>query len=139
MNAQLSAALSAEEAAIYAYGTIGVHLTGTDRALARTAELDHRARRDQLVARLDQLKASAAPAPAGYDLPFPVADRASALKLAAQIEDGVAQAWRAAIATTAGADRGTALTALQAAAVQATRWRKRAGVTPLTMAFPGKT
>ncbi|MEV6487679.1 ferritin-like domain-containing protein [Actinoplanes sp. NPDC051633] len=138
MNEQLSAALSAEEAAIYAYGTIGVHLTGTDRELARSAEADHRARRDQLVAKLDQLKASAPPAPAGYDLPFPVADRAAALKLAVRIEDGVAQAWRAAVRTTAGADRASALSALSASAVQATKWRRRAGIKPLTIAFPGK-
>jgi Domain of unknown function (DUF4439) len=138
VNEQLGAALSAEEAAIYAYGTIGVHLTGTDRELARSAEADHRARRDQLVAKLDQLKASAPPAPAGYDLPFPVAGRAAALKLAVQIEDGVAQAWRAAVRATAGADRAAALSALSASAVQATKWRRRAGITPLTIAFPGK-
>jgi len=139
VNEQLGAALAAEEAAIYAYGTIGVHLTGTDRELARSAEADHRGRRDQLVAKLDQLKASTAPAPAGYELPFAVTDRPTALKLAAQIEDGVAQAWRAAVKGTTGADRSTALSALVASAVQATKWRKRAGATPLTMAFPGKT
>jgi len=139
VNDQLSAALAAEEAAIYAYGTIGVHLSGSDRELARTTEADHRGRRDQLVAKLDQLKASTAPAPAGYELPFPVGDRASALKLAVQVEDGVAQAWRAAIGATTGADRSTALSALSATAVQATKWRKRAGVTPVTMAFPGRT
>ena len=136
---QLGAALAAEEAAIYAYGTLGVHLSGSDRELARTAEADHRTRRDRLVAKLDQLKASPAPAPAGYDLPFPVADRASALKLAVHIEDGVAQAWSAAVGATAGADRDTALSALSASAVQATKWRKRAAMTPVTMAFPGRT
>ena len=139
MNDELGATLSAEEAAIYAYGLLGVHLTGTDRELARTAETDHRARRDLLVATLAALKASTAPAPAGYDLPFPVTDRSSALKLAIRIEDGVAQAWQAAVGATTGADRTTALSALSATAVQAAKWRKRAGVTPVTMAFPGRT
>jgi hypothetical protein len=50
----------------------------------------------------------------------------------------VAQAWRAAVRATAGADRATALSALSASAVQATKWRRRAGITPLTIAFPGK-
>jgi hypothetical protein len=139
MNRQLAAALAAEEAAIYAYGLIGVHLAGdTDRAEARSAEAAHRARRDVLVSRLDALKASAAPAPAGYALPFPVTDRKGALKLAIHVEDGVAQAWRAALPETTGADRSTSLGALTDAAVRATRWRRLAGVTPLTMPFPGR-
>jgi hypothetical protein len=138
MNEQLSAALSAEEAAIYAYGLIGVNVSATERAEARTAEAAHRARRDVLVSRLDQLKASTAPAPAGYELPFEVTDRASALKLAVHVEDGVAQAWRAALPATADADRSTSLSALTDAAVRATRWRRLAGVTPLTLPFPGR-
>ncbi len=139
MSTQLAAALAAEEAAIYAYGLIGVNLGGqTDRAEARAAEAGHRGRRDVLVSRLAELNASAAPAPAGYDLPFEVTDRESALKLAIQVEDGVAQAWRAALPATEGADRTTALGALTDAAVRATRWRRRAGVTPLTMPFPGR-
>jgi hypothetical protein len=139
MNRELAAALAAEEAAIYAYGLIGVHLAGdADRGEARGAEAIHRARRDVLVSRLDQLKASTAPAPAGYDLPFPVTDRASALKLAIHVEDGVAQAWRAALPETTGADRSTSIGALTDAAVRATRWRRLAGVTPLTMPFPGR-
>jgi hypothetical protein len=138
MNEQLSAALAAEEAAIYAYGLIGVHVSASDRAEARAAEAVHRARRDVLVSRLDQLKASTAPAPAGYALPFAVTGRASALKLAVHVEDGVAQAWRAALPATVDADRSTSLSALTDAAVRATRWRRLAGITPLTLPFPGR-
>jgi ferritin-like protein len=139
MSAQLAAALAAEEAAIYAYGTLGVKLTGTgDRTEARAAEAVHRARRDVLVSRLSELKASTAPAPAGYALPFEVTDRESALKLAIQVEDGVAQAWRAALPATTDADRATALNALVDAAVRATRWRRLGAVTPATMAWPGR-
>lgn len=139
MNPQFAAALAAEEAAIYAYGVIGVNLTAqSDRTEARSAEAGHRNRRDVLVSRLAELSASAAPAPAGYDLPFPVTDRASALRLAVQVEDGVAQAWRASLPATEGADRATALSALTDAAVRATRWRRRADVAPLTMPFPGR-
>ena len=47
MTGQLATALAAEEAAIYAYGLLGVHLTGAgDQAEARTAEQAHRGRRD---------------------------------------------------------------------------------------------
>jgi Domain of unknown function (DUF4439) len=138
VNPQLAAALAAEEAAIYAYGPIGVRLTGGDRAEARAAEAAHRTRRDVLVSRLAELRASAAPAPAGYDLPFAVTDRTSALRLAVHVEDGVAQAWRAALPATEGGDRATALDALTDAAVRATRWRRIAGVTPLTLPFPGR-
>ena len=129
----------AERAAIYAYGLIGPQFDSDgDEDEARSAEQAHRQRRDYLVARLDQLQASAAPAPAGYQLPFEVTDRASALRLAIQVEDGVAQAWRASLPATEGADRSTALSALTDAAVRATRWRRLAGLTPLTMPFPGR-
>lgn len=139
MNEQLVAALAAEEAAIYAYAPIGVRLTADgDRAEARAAEAAHRNRRDSLVTRLAQLSASAAPTPAGYTLPFPVTDRASALKLAVQVEAGVAAAWRAALPVTTDDDRAAALSALTDAAVRATRWRRMAGVTPVTVPFPGR-
>jgi len=139
MNERLAGALAAEEAAIYAYGLVGVNLTA-DNAIdeARSAEAAHRARRDLLITRLDQLRASTAPAPAGYELPFAVTADASAMKLAIHVEDGVAQAWRAALPVTTGADRATSLSALTDAAVRATRWRKLAGVAPVTMPFPGR-
>jgi ferritin-like protein len=136
---QLAAALAAEEAAIYAYGVIGVHLEIKDEvSRARSADLEHRARRDSLVDRIDELKASAAPQPAAYRLPFEVTDRDSALKLAVHVEDGVAQAWRALLAVTEGDERIDALSHLTDSAVRATRWRRIAEVTPLTMAFPGR-
>jgi hypothetical protein len=139
MNQQLAAALAAEEAAIYAYGVVGVNLTGAgDVAEARTAETVHRNRRDALVTRLAQLGAGAAPAPAGYELPFPVTGRAAALKLAIHVEDGVAAAWRAVLPVTEHADRGTALSALTDSAVRATRWRRLAEVSPVTLPFPGR-
>lgn len=139
MSERLVAALAAEEAAIYAYGLIGVHLTGDGaQAEARSAEAAHRARRDVLVDRLDELQAGAAPAPAGYELPFPVTDHSSALKLAIAVEDGVAAAWRAALPATQDTDRGTAVDALTDAAVRATRWRRLAAVSPVTVPFPGR-
>ena len=140
MSAELASALAAEEAAIYAYGLIGVNVPAKGEVSeARAAEAAHRARRDVLVSRLAELRASTAPAPAGYELPFEITDRAAALKLAVQVEDGVAQAWRAALPVTTDADRSTALSALTDAAVRATRWRRAAGLTPVTIPFPGRT
>jgi len=139
VNEQLAGALAAEEAAIYAYGPIGVKLTrASERAEARAAEAAHRDRRDTLVSKLAQLGASAAPAPAAYELPFAVTDRASALKLAIQVEDGVAQAWRVVLPVSQDADRSAALSAMTDAAVRATRWRRLGGISPATMPFPGR-
>jgi hypothetical protein len=144
MSEVLNAALAAEQAAIYAYGPIGVRLVDAARDDARAAEAAHRDRRDALISRLAATSAppsaGSAPAevPAGYALPFAVVDRTTALKLAIHVEDGVAATWRAALGATEGADRLTALTAFTDAAVRATRWRRAAGVTPLTVPFPGK-
>ncbi|WP_433296870.1 DUF4439 domain-containing protein [Actinoplanes sp. CA-030573] len=134
MSEQTAAALAAEEAAIYAYGIIGVRLRAAGEVTeARAAEQIHRDRRDYLIQRVK----NPAAAPAGYRMPFPVTDRATALKLAIQVEDGVAQAWRPVLGVTRDADRATALAAMVDAAVRATRWRRLAAVSPVTMAFPG--
>jgi len=132
VNEQIAAALAAEEAAIYAYGIIGVRAGQVLEA--RSAEQAHRRRRDYLVSKVEQPQTS----PAGYEMPFPVTDRATALKLAIHIEDGVAQAWRPVLAVTTDADRMNALAAMTDAAVRATRWRRLAAVSPMTMAFPGR-
>lgn len=135
MNGQLAAAMAAEVAAIYAYGLLGVHLgTAAQVDEARAAETAHRGRRDYLLGKMEQPEA----APAGYDLPFPVTDPASALKLAVHVEDGVAQAWRPVLGVSQGADRESALAALTDAAVRAGRWRRIAGISPATMAYPGQ-
>ncbi|WP_117215737.1 ferritin-like domain-containing protein [Allorhizocola rhizosphaerae] len=139
MSERLRAALAAEHAAIFGYGRLGVYLDADGKAEARAAEAVHRARRDTLVVKLDELKLSPAPAESAYLLPFPVTDAASAMKLAVHLEEGVAATWRAAIKTVEGQERRTAVEAYSDAAVRATRWRRRAGITPLTTPFPGRT
>ncbi|MGC5311056.1 ferritin-like domain-containing protein [Micromonospora zamorensis] len=134
----LASALSAEYAAIYAYGRIGVRLTGAARDAAHQAEAAHRRRRDTLVVQLTTAGGVVPPDRAGYALPFPVTDRASALRLAAEVEERTAAHWRAALASTIGPDRDQALAALVEYAVRATRWRKTAGSSPLTVPFPGR-
>jgi hypothetical protein len=136
--AALGAALAAEHAAIFAYGPIGVRLTGAAADQARSAEAAHRARRDALVVTLTDAGATAPPAQPTYALPYPVTDPASALRLAVDVEDRTAALWRAALPATTGNDRESALVALIDCAVRATRWRRIAGVVPATVAFPGK-
>jgi ferritin-like protein len=138
VNEQLAAAFSAENAAIYAYGLVGVRLTGSAANEARAAEAAHRARRDALIAPLTEGGSTPPPAASAYALPFPVTDPASALRLAVEIEQGTAAVWRAALPTTTGDQRTTALDALTDCAVRATRWRRAAGVSPATVPFPGR-
>ncbi|MFY1575003.1 ferritin-like domain-containing protein [Verrucosispora sp. WMMD703] len=134
----LASALTAEYAAIWAYGPVGVRLIGAERKAAVEAEASHRARRDALVVQLSSGGGNVPPDQAGYALPFPVIDRASALRLAVQVEERTAAFWRAALPVSSGAERERALAALVEYAVRATRWRRSAGITPLTVPFPGR-
>ncbi|WP_431729014.1 ferritin-like domain-containing protein [Verrucosispora sp. TAA-831] len=134
----LAGALTAEYAAIWAYGPIGVRLTGDDRKAAADAEAAHRGRRDALVMQISTGGGTVPPDRAGYALPYPVTDRASALRLAIEVEERTAAFWRAALPVSTGAERERALAALIEYAVRATRWRRSAGTTPLTVPFPGR-
>jgi hypothetical protein len=133
----LSAALSAEHAAVFGYGVVGAHIDAAGKTAAADAENVHRNRRDALILRLTQEKANPPAAAAAYALPFAVTDRASALKLAVALEAGAAVAWRQAIGGTTDDDRKMALDALIDCAMRATQWRVAAGITPTTVPFPG--
>ncbi|MDG4802293.1 ferritin-like domain-containing protein [Micromonospora sp. WMMD980] len=134
----LADALAAEYAAVWAYGVIGVHLADAARSAARSAESAHRSRRDALVLQLAEGAGQVPADRAGYALPYPVTDRATALRLAVEIEERTAGHWRAALPHTTGAGRNTALAALTDCALRATRWRRVARVTPVTVPFPGR-
>jgi hypothetical protein len=131
-----AAALNAEHMAIFAYGVAGGRLDATDKEPARQAESKHRDRRDALIIRLSTAS-TPSPAEPAYETPFPVTDRPSALRLLIAAEDATARAWRGVLGEANGEERRLALDALVAAAVQATVWRRLAGVTPATLAFPG--
>ncbi len=133
----LGTALAAEHAAIFGYGVVGAHLDKAGQDLARSAEAAHRARRDAVETRMVAATATPPTSAPAYALPFPVIDRASAIRLAVTLEDGCAHAWHAALAATSGADRKIAVNALVDCAVWATRWRRTGGVSPATVTFPG--
>ncbi|WP_327234222.1 ferritin-like domain-containing protein [Streptomyces sp. NBC_01317] len=125
------AALAAEHAAVYGYGIVGARV-GEDRgAEATAAYAAHRARRDALARTVRDLGGEPAVAAAAYALPFAVPDRAAAVRLAAELEDRVADVYSDLVRASEGPTRREAAGALREAAVRAVRWRG-SGVT-----FPG--
>jgi hypothetical protein len=135
---RLVAALQAEHAAIYAYGTAGAKLDTGTVGLARNAGAAPRTHRDVLLVRLAGAGVTPPPAAPAYALPFPVTDRASALKLLGMVEDRTAAQWRLALPPTSGEVRRLALDALIDCAARGAALRQAAGTAPLTSAFPGK-
>jgi hypothetical protein len=135
-DSALAEALAAEHAAVFGYGVVGARLDAAALEAARQAEAAHRGRRDVLLTRLTGAGTHPPPAAAGYALPFPVTDGASALRLAVHLEERTAAVWRHALGGTAGEQRRLALDALVDCAVRATRWRVAAGISPSTVALP---
>jgi hypothetical protein len=133
----LVAAMEAEHAAIFGYGAVGAQLDRAGQNACRQAETAHRDRRDALAARMRAASASPPPSAPAYELPFPVTDRNSALRLAVHLEEGTARAWRQALPATSDDSRRFAVAALMDSAVRAARWRRTAGTLPATVPFPG--
>jgi hypothetical protein len=127
----LQAALGAEHAAVYGYGVVGGKVQGDRRGEARAAYDAHRARRDALVRAVRDLDGKPVAAAAGYALPFPVQDSATAVRLAAELEERVAGVYSDLVRASAGDRRRTAAEALRDAAVRAVRWSGE------SVAFPG--
>jgi hypothetical protein len=127
----VQAALSAEHAAVYGYGIVGARVGAELAEQARQAYDAHRARRDSLRRTVSDLGGQPVAAEPAYALPFAVADRAAAVRLAAELEDRVA-GFYADLVRSADADlRREAADALREAAVRAVRWRGG------SVAFPG--
>jgi len=128
--------LEAEHAAVWAYGLLGARLADEELEQARAAHDAHRRSRDALVPLVrDAGKEPPAP-PVAYDVR--VADRAQALALAVDLEDGLAVRWRDLVGATEDvALRRLGVSGLTGCAARAARWRSLAGVRPTTVAFPG--
>jgi hypothetical protein len=133
----LAALLAAEHAAIYGYGVLGARLDTTARETAQRAYDAHRSRRNALEAAMRARGLTAPTTAAAYDVR--VTDQASALQLAARMESDLAVLWRDLVgATDDAALRRTAVTGLQASAVQLAQWRRISAVTPLVDVLPGQ-
>ncbi|MEW1780184.1 ferritin-like domain-containing protein [Streptomyces sp. NPDC086777] len=127
----LQAALAAEHAAVYGYGVVGGRIGGQRLAEARSAYDAHRAGRDALVREVRDLGGTPVAASAAYALPFAVTDTATAVRLAAELEERVADVYSDLVRASAGERRGSAAAALREAAVRAVRWNGE------SVAFPG--
>ncbi len=127
----LQGALAAEHAAVYGYGIVGAIVTGETETLARADWLAHQQARDALEAMLVKLGATPVAASPAYQLPFPVTGEASAVRLAAALEDGVTRAYLGLVAVTDRTLRSYGALAMQPPANRAVAWRGS------TVAFPG--
>jgi Domain of unknown function (DUF4439) len=129
--AALQAALAAEHAAVYGYGIVGAMVTGDTEKLAHADWLAHQDARDTLEAMLVKLGATPVAASPAYQLPFAVTGEASAVRLAAALEDGVTQAYLAVVAVSDRTLRSFGALAMQPPANRALAWSGS------TVAFPG--
>jgi hypothetical protein len=127
----LQAALAAEHAAVYGYGVAGAMMSGSDQAVALNDWKTHQEARDTLQAMIVKLGATPVAASAAYELPFTVHDAHSARLLAAELEDGVTQAYLGLVAATDRTLRTFGALSMQPPANRAAAWRGS------TVAFPG--
>ena len=127
----LQAALAAENAAIFGYGVVGAHLTGSSQTAAGQDWTGHNQSRDTLTAMISALGATPVAAQAFYRLPSPVHDATSAMALAAYLEDGVTRAYLGLVAVSDQRLRRFGALAMQGSAGRAAFWRGT------TQAFPG--
>lgn len=136
--AALQSALSAEQAAVWAYGLVAAYARDQAEMIAQ-ARSGHLLRRDATTARLVQGGATPPEPAAAYQVSVPVTDAGSAIQLAQDIETDAAAAWRVVIGSTDDAElRGFALTGLSDAAVRLAMWKQAAGQNPTTLPFPGQ-
>lgn len=139
-DAALFDAAAGEHGVVYGYGIVSAHSTPDDNYLVSDAIAGHRELREESIARLAARNVPAPLPAAGYQMPFDVEDPPGAAKLAVQMEEDYAVAWRAVLErATTGEDRELAVTAMTTCAVNAARWRQVLGVVPSTVAFPGGT
>jgi Domain of unknown function (DUF4439) len=130
----LQSALAAEHAAVYGYGVVGAHLTGSQQATATTDWVAHQVARDRLEAMLRSAGGSQPTAAAvAYQLPIPVRNAGQAVALAVVLEDRIATAYLGLVVLSNAAIREYGAQQVQASALRAAAWRGS------TVAFPGLT
>jgi hypothetical protein len=137
-NSALCDALTIEHSTIYGYGIVSALSPPRVNDLVAQALVQHRQRRDDVIAMLAARNVNAPLPAAGYQLPMLVASPADAARLAVRMESDGATAWRAVVehADTAD-DRAFGSTALTQSAVMAARWNRALGAWPITTSFPG--
>ena len=114
----LTAALEAEQAAVYLYGVLGSRSTGAQLTAMQQAYDAHRDRRDQLLG-FAQARGITPPDGAVYPTPAGIDAPAGRQRAAAAIETSCLGPYAALVAATSGELRAWAAAALGACAVQA--------------------
>ncbi len=137
-DSALCDALAVEHSTIYGYGMVSALSPPGVNDLVVDGLTQHRQRRDDVIAMLNERKVTAPAPAAGYQLPMLVASPADAARLAVRMESDCATAWRAVIERAETADdRAFGSTALTQCAVLAARWNRVLNAWPITTAFPG--
>lgn len=135
----LTDALSAEYAAVYAYGIIAAFANHDRDKLVSEYTAAHRARRDATIGLIESLGAPAPAPDAAYTVPFEVNDPIPAAKLAVVVETDTATAWRSVVERAdTPAIRRIGIDALTEAALRLANWQAILGTNPPTIAFPGQ-
>ncbi|MEU7884680.1 ferritin-like domain-containing protein [Microbispora bryophytorum] len=126
----LERALSAEHAAVYAYGVIGGKTSGALLKRATAGFDAHRARRDQLRTLITRRGGTPAEPGPTYLLPFEVRGPADAVRLALLVEQRVTTAYLELAADRDPALRRIAALAAQECATRAYGWQPKLGPFP---------
>lgn len=130
-NEALAAAISGEDAAVYAFGVVAAYVRPADRERALTQLDRHRRARDSLAAELVALGGTPPPAAAAYDLPVQVSNSRNAKEVAGYVLLRLVGPY-ATLASVANADRRAGYVDVATAyATRAVSW----GAEPV--AFPG--
>lgn len=123
----LQRALSAEHAALHVYGTLGARTSATATpgllAAITAGYAAHRARRDQLTARVRDRGVEPVPAQPAYELPFPLDTAEQVRRAALDVERSCTATYAWVVGQTSGADRLLAITTLTSTAVRELTFR----------------
>lgn len=134
----LQDALSAENAALWLYGTASAFVGGGVEPEIVAAMNAVQNLRDAAAQRLSAGQVTPQPAQPAYLVPTPVSDQSTALAALAKAESSATVAWRSVLEHTDDKDlRAAALEALVDSAVRETRWRRLSGQSPASIAMPG--
>lgn len=138
-NDALNTAADAENTAVFVYGVMTAFTARDVRTTVAEDVAAHRVRRDQLNEKLLSAgQPERTPAP-GYRLPVEVTDQKSAANAALAAEGDCETAYRALLEQATDAPvRRIAVDGLTECALRSSYWRTVAGVSPLTVAFPGQ-
>lgn len=129
---KLRKALSAEHAAVFAYGVLGARTSGALRRRLTQAFDDHRDRRDELRRLITARGGQPAEPQPSYALPSVPSGASAASRLAAHVETGLTASYLELVSAADAALRRYAAVAVQEAATRSASFRPG-----ITTAFPG--